>query len=127
MRTIRKHLTRTPNSENEITHLTDDVQRNFPKQTVTTVTIQRTLPANQTITTFNNNFPTNSIDFFKDKFPRQQNQDMYQQNQGQSSTYTTYHTRTVTVHSNSGARRFSFFFSFYQRICCLFWFFFFCT
>jgi hypothetical protein len=121
-RTIRKHFTRTTNNEGEINNITEEIQRNFPKQTVTTVTIKRTLPNNQSLSSFDNDLQTNSFDFFKDKFPKQQyHQTTTTNNQGLSTTYTTYHTRTVTVHSNSGALRFFFsFVLFYERACCLF-------
>ena len=119
-RTIRKHFTRTTNNDNEIQNLTEEIQRNFPKQTFTTVTIKRTLPASdQTVSTFENDFQCNpqlrgnyAFEFVKDKFPKLPHEDVYQQTmtsqQGLSTSYTTYHTRTVTVHSNSGALRFSF-------------------
>lgn len=119
-RTIRKHFTRTTNSENEIENVTEEIQRSFPKQTITTVTIKRTLPANQSLTTFNTNFPSNphlqgaySFEYSKDKPPKSPNEDLYRQTmtskQGLSTTFTSYHTRTVTVHSNTGALSFPFF------------------
>jgi hypothetical protein len=118
-RTIRKHLTRTTNNENDIQNLTEEIQRNFPKQTITTVTIKRTLPSDQSLSTFDNDFQSNpqlhgayAFEYLKDKFPKSPNDDVYHQTmtskQGLSTTYTTYHTRTVTVHSNSGALRFFF-------------------
>lgn len=113
-RTIRKHLTRTNNNGNEIENITEEIQRTFPKQTITTVTIKRTMPSNQSLNTFETNFPSNpslhgtySVEYSKDKPPKSPNEDVYHQTmtskQGHSTTYTTYHTRTVTVRSNAGA------------------------
>jgi len=104
IRTIRKHLTRTTNNESDINQITEEIHRTFPKQTITTVTIQRTIPNEQRIINFpandfNNYFPNNLSDSFNDNIYHQQQQ------QGLSTSYTTYHTRTVTVHSNSGAKR----------------------
>ena len=121
-RTIRKHFTRTTNNEGDIHNITEEIQRSFPKQTITTVTIKRTLPSSdQALSNFDKDFQTNpqlrgtySFEHLKDKFPKSPNEDFYHQtmtsnNQGLSTTYTTYHTRTVTVHSNSGALSFLFF------------------
>ena len=119
-RTIRKHLTRTSNNESDLHNLSEEFHSNFPKQTITTVTIKRSIPADKTISSFQNEFKTESsndplhgaysFEYMKDKFPKQksyQNDDIYHQStankQALSTTYTTYHTRTVTVHSNSGA------------------------
>jgi hypothetical protein len=122
-RTIRKHLSRTSNNENEITNVTEEFNTSFPKQTITTVTIKRSLPADQSLSSFDNELKANlsnnqlhgtySFDYMKDKFPKQksyQNDDIYHQSiankQAVSTTFTTYHTRTVTVQSNSGAENF---------------------
>ena len=129
-RTIRKHFTRTTNNENDIQNITEEIQRSFPKQTITTVTIKRTLPSSdQALSSFEKDFQSNpqlrgtySFEYLKDKFPKSPNEDLYHQtmtsNPGRSTTYTTYHTRTVTVHNNSGALKFCF--SFLERACCLF-------
>lgn len=113
-RTIRKHLTRTSNNENEIENITEEIQRSFPKQTITTVTIKRSTPSNPTMTHFETNFPSNpslhgayAVEYSKEKSPKSPNEDVYHQTmtnkQGLSATYTTYHTRTVTVRSKTGA------------------------
>lgn len=100
IRTIRKHLTRTTNNEGDINQITEEIQRTFPKQTITTVTIQRTIPNEQHII----NFPSNDFNYFQNNLSNSFNDNIYhQQQQGLSTSYTTYHTRTVTVHSNSGA------------------------
>ena len=120
-RTIRKHLSRTSNNENEITNVTEEINTNFPKQTITTVTIKRSGAADQSLSSFENDFKTNnqlhgaySFEYMKDKFPKQQtypNEEIYHQTipnkQAHSTTFTTYHTRTVTVQSNSGAENFN--------------------
>ncbi|CAF1670157.1 unnamed protein product, partial [Adineta ricciae] len=115
-RTIRKHLTRTTNNKNDnqilfdesdINNLNDEFHANFPKQTITTVTIKRTIPADKTLTTFesqssslNEAYPT--FDYVKDRLPKQKTE-FYQQStankQAVSTMYTTYHTHTVTPSS----------------------------
>jgi len=127
--TIRKHLTRTSNTKNdnqiifdgnEIHNLGEQFNSNFPKQTITTVTIKRSIPADKGLATFQSEFKTDSsndplhgaypYEYMKDKYPKPksyQKDDIYHQStankQALSTTYTTYHTHTVTVHSNSGA------------------------
>lgn len=122
-RTIRKHFTRTNNNESEIENITEEIQRNFPKQTITTVTIKRSMPSNPTMGHFETNFPSNpslhggyAVEYSKEKSPKSPNEDLYHQTmtnkQGLSTTFTTYHTRTVTVRSKNGAHhRSSCFFS----------------
>ncbi|CAF0752875.1 unnamed protein product [Adineta steineri] len=124
-RTIRKHLTRTSNNKNdnqiifdesELNNLGEEFHSNFPKQTITTVTIKRSIPNDKTLSSFENEFKTESssdpthgtytFEYMKDKFPKQKS-DIYHHHQSTtnkqavSTTYTTYHTHTVTVHSNS--------------------------
>jgi hypothetical protein len=127
-RTIRKHLTRTTNNENDMRNLTEEIHGNFPKQTITTVTIKRTLPPDQSISSFANDFPRNSFEYLTEKFPKPPKDDIYHQTmtskQGVSTTYTTYSTRTVTVHSNSGALKLFFYYYLNGHVACLC---FFCT
>ena len=129
-RTIRKHLSRTTNkNDNQITYdesdtssIGDESNLNFPKQTITSVTIQRTLPGDKSLLPFDNesksysstthHLPgTYSFDYMRDKFPKEKSyhkDEIHHQSttskRSSSTTFTSYHTHTLTVHSNSGAR-----------------------
>jgi hypothetical protein len=148
-RTIRKHLTRTTNKndnqmmydESDINSIGDEFNPNFPKQTITSVTIQRTLPGDKSLSSFNNESKmysstahhvpgTYTFEYTKEKFPKEKsfhNDEIHQSTTSKhssSTTFTSYQTRSVTVHSNSGARLVLFSSSnslilYHERDCCL--------
>lgn len=68
-RTIRKHFLRTSNNKsdnqimfdrNDISNLDEEFNPNFPKSTITTVTIKRIGPNDNSLTSFDNQFKTYS-------------------------------------------------------------------
>ncbi|CAF1042630.1 unnamed protein product [Rotaria sordida] len=127
IRTIRKHFSRTTNNkndnqilfdQNEINNFDEEFNTNFSKPTITHVSLKQLLPNDNTLTSFDNQFKncssniqtndTYTYETMKDKFSKQNSyptNDIYhptmQNKPAISTTVTTYHTRTVTVQSNS--------------------------
>ncbi|CAF1945267.1 unnamed protein product [Rotaria magnacalcarata] len=124
-RTIRKHLLRTSNNkndnqiifdQNDMSNFDEEFNSNFSKPTITTLNIKHVLPNDSSMTSFDNQIKTISsniqsqdpygFESTKDRSPKQklyQNDDIYHQSmasrQAVSTTYTTYHSRTVTQSS----------------------------
>ena len=128
-RTIRKHFSRTSSNKsdnqftfirNEINDLNKEFHSNVSRSTITTVTINESLPNENLLSSFDNqlkicspnvqSLDTYSFEYLKDKFPEQ---DRYQKDgisyqsmaskQAVSTAITTHHTRTQTTQSNSGS------------------------